>query len=81
MALHLVNLVKDRISPTHLIYAHPRFDGYQDVRVLVVECAPAQSPAFIREGQLERFFVRTGPSTTELTASQTQQSVRERFGK
>ncbi len=79
MALHLVSLLKERIGPTHVMYVHPRFDDYQESRVLVVQCDAARNPAFVRDGQVERFFVRTGPSTTELSASQTQQYLRERF--
>jgi hypothetical protein len=80
MALHLVNLIRERIGPTYMMYLHPRFDDYQNSRVLVLECTPAKVPVFLRDGQVERFFVRTGPSTTELTASQTQQFIKQRFG-
>ncbi len=80
MALHLVSLVKERLGPTNMMYIHLRFDDYNETRVLVVECLPAKAPAFLRDGSTERFVVRTGPSTTELTASQTQQYIKQRFG-
>ena len=33
----------------------------------------------VKDGEIERFYVRTGPSTTELTASQTQDYIKQRF--
>lgn len=79
MALHLVNLLRDRMGPQHMMYIHPRFDDYQRVRVMVVDCRPGKSPVFVKDGQQERFYVRTGASSTELSPSQTQSFVRQRF--
>jgi hypothetical protein len=79
MNLHLANLIGGRIGAAHSIYIHPRFEDYEDVRVLVVECWPARSPVFVKDGSVERFYVRSGTSTAELSASQVQQFVKERF--
>ncbi len=79
MGLHLVNLIRDHIGPQFMIYVHPRFEDLNDHRVLVVECGPGRSPAYMRDGSVERFFVRTGAATTELSASQTQEFIRQRF--
>lgn len=78
MNLHLVNLVRDRIGVQHLMYVHPRFEDRDGQRVLVVECAAAGSPVFVRDGPTERFLVRTGAATTELSPSQMQDYVRRR---
>ena len=80
MYLHLVNLIKDRIGPSHMMYLHPRFDEYKGSRVLVVECLPAKSPVFVRDGKQERFYVRTGAATTELQGAQMQEYIQKRFG-
>jgi hypothetical protein len=80
MNLHLVNLIKERIGPASMLYIHPRFDDYQEARVMVVDCLPAKSPVFAKEGSVERFFVRTGAATSELSPSQTQEFVKHRFG-
>jgi predicted HTH transcriptional regulator len=79
MALHLVNLLRDRLGPQHMMYIHPRFDDYQGQRVLAVECRAGKSPVFLRDGQVERFYIRTGASSTELSASQTQSYIKQRF--
>jgi len=79
MNLHLVNLCRDRIGATLMMYLHPRFEDREDKRVLVVECWPSNSAAFVKEGTDERFYVRTGAATTELTPSQTQEFIKKRF--
>ncbi len=79
MHLHLVNLLKDRIGAQHSMYIHPRFEDRDNTRVLIVECWAANSPAFVKDGSLERFYVRTGAATTELSASQTQEYIAQRF--
>jgi len=79
MNLHLVQLIKERLGPVWMMYIHPRFDDYQGARVMVVDCLPAKSPVFVKDGPVERFYVRTGAATSELSASQTQDFVKHRF--
>ena len=79
MSLHLINLLKDRVGAQHAMNVQPRFDDYQDVRVLVVECSTSPSPVFVKDGHAERFFVRYGPSTQELTGSTAQEYIKQRF--
>lgn len=79
MLLHLDNLVKERIGAQHSLHIQPRFDDYQDKKVLVVECKPGKAPVFVKDGSIERFFVRGGASTTDLSGSQTQEFIKQRF--
>lgn len=79
MSLHLVNLLTARIGPEFMMYIHPHFADYDHKRVLVVECSPARSAAFVREGNDERFFVRAGPSTQDLSSSQMVEYINQRF--
>lgn len=81
MNLHLVNLLRDRIGPQYMMYIHPRFEDYEEVRVLAVECLPAQSPVFVKDGKVEKFYIRTGAATAELTPSQTQDYIQQHFGR
>jgi hypothetical protein len=80
MYLHLINLIKERMGAKHMMYIHPRFDDFDHSRVLVVECLPAKSPVFVKDGQTERFYMRTGAATAELTGSQAQDFIKQRFG-
>ncbi|HBY96387.1 MAG: DUF262 domain-containing protein [Ardenticatenaceae bacterium] len=79
MSLHLVNLIKDRIGPTMMQFIHARFEDYDSCRVMVIECSKARTPVFVKDGNMERFYIRTGPSTTELSASQTQEYIKQRY--
>jgi hypothetical protein len=55
------------------------FEDFEGSRVMIVECRKAGTPVFVKDGDIERFYIRTGPSTTELSASQTQDYIKQRF--
>jgi hypothetical protein len=81
MALHVVSVLKERIGAPAMMYVHPRFDDYEGKRVCVVECVPAGSAVFVKDGPAERFFVRAGPSSAELTGKQSLEYMKHRFGR
>lgn len=80
MGLHLVNLVKERIGDLFLPYIHPHFEDQGDVRILNIRCERGPKPAFVKDGGLQRFFVRGGNATAELAGSSLTEYVRQRFG-
>jgi hypothetical protein len=77
MGLHLVNLVNGRMGPQAMAFVHVRFDEYEDRRVMMIECQKSPKPVFLKDGETECFYIRTGPSTTQLTASQTQEYIQQ----
>lgn len=79
MSLHLINLLKDRLGGQHAMNIQSRFDDHENVRVLVVRCTRSPSPVYVKDGSVERFFVRYGPSTQELTGGQAQEYIKQRF--
>ncbi len=79
MSLHLVNIVKSRLGIHALTNMHAHFEDHNDYRVMVIKCRKAPTPVFVKDDQFERFYIRTGPSTTELSASQTQEYIKQRF--
>ncbi len=78
MGLHLVNIVRDRMGVSAMTRLHAHFDDYSGYRVMVIQCKRSPRPVFVKDGTIERFFVRTGPATSELSASQTQQYIGQR---
>ena len=78
--LHFSNLIYSRIGPEHELHIHPRIEDYEDHRVLVVDCKPAGSPVFVKDGNTERFYVRSAAATRELLPSETQAFIQQRFG-
>lgn len=79
MHLHLVNLIRGRLGTKHAMYIHPHFEDLDGHRVLRVDCWQARSPVFVKEGSDDRFFVRTGAATSELTMSEAQDYIAQRF--
>ena len=79
MNLHLVNLVKSRISPQAMTFIHTHFEDYKEKRIMIIECNKSSVAVFVKDGEIERFYLRTGPSTTELSASQTQDYMKLKF--
>ena len=76
---HLANLIRDRLGPHHAFCLHPQFVDYAGKRLLIVRCDPAKSPAYVKEGNAEYFYVRTGATTSEVPASQIHAFVEQRF--
>ena len=79
MSLHLVNIVNGRMGPDAWINMHANFDDYENHRILVVHCEGSRSPVYLKDGNKESFYIRTGPSTTELSVSQAQDYISQRF--
>jgi hypothetical protein len=79
MHLHFDNLIRSRLGPEFTLYIQPRFEDLNGDRVMVIECAPARSPVFVKEGNDELFFVRTGASTSQVKGQQAQQFIKQRY--
>jgi len=79
MNLHLVNLLKDRLGAEHLVHVDPRFETFNEHRVLIVRCKPSNLPVFLKDGSTEQFYVRTGAATSELKPSEIQGYLKQRF--
>ncbi len=79
MGLHLVNLIKDRIGEIFLPYVHPHFEDQDGERVLSVRCEKGPKPAFLKDGKEQRFFVRGGNATAELSGNSIMEYTKMRF--
>ena len=79
MHLHLVNLIKDRIIPMSMPFIHAHFKDYNGCKIMVIECSKAKTPIFVKDGNIERFYIRTGPSTIGLSLSQTQEYIKQLY--
>ncbi|MFK4623888.1 GmrSD restriction endonuclease domain-containing protein [Bradyrhizobium diazoefficiens] len=79
MGLHLVNLLRDRIGDVFLPYVHPHFEEEDGQRVLVIRCERGPKPAFVKDGSVQRFYVRAANSTSELSGNSVTDYVKVRF--
>lgn len=80
MGLHLVNLIKDRIGDIFLPYVHPHFEEEGDQRVLIIRSEKGPKPAFVKDGAIQRFYVRGANATAELSGNSVTDYVKARFG-
>lgn len=79
MALHLTNIVNQSIGESVWAYLHTNFDDYNDGKVLVVRCERARNAVYVKHSGETRFYVRTGPSTTQLSVDEATKYINRRF--
>ena len=80
MSLHLTNMVNAKIGGKAWASVHANFGDQDGVRVLVVRCERARSPAYVRDGDGQTFYVRTGVATVALSTSECVEYIKDRFG-
>jgi len=79
MNRHLVTLVKNKLGPQNMTYLTIRFKELEDNYIMAIECKPANKEVFLKDSNNERFYIRTGASTLELTGHQMQDYIKTRF--
>ena len=81
MSLHLTNIVNSLMEPgaRSMMSMQIHFEDYEDSRVLVVRCTRSSEAVFVKEDKVKRFYVRTGPSTRELSGTEMQTYIEKRF--
>jgi hypothetical protein len=79
MMLHLTNIIKDRIGASYIRFLRMSIRQVAEMPVLRVDCRPGVVPAYLKHGNDEHFYVRTGPSTTELPPSEIHEYVEHHF--
>jgi len=77
--LHLTNLIKDRIGVQYMRFIKFRFEDFDSKRVVRVDCKKSVVPAYLKKDNSELFYVRSGPSTSELPTSEVHSYVSDRF--
>jgi hypothetical protein len=85
MQLHLTNLVTNHFGQAYrAAWIRIGFPEQDDAEICRIDIDPSPSPVFVttkdvRDLAAERFFVRSGNSTQELSPSQTAAYIREHF--
>lgn len=75
MNLHISNLLSSQIGDEFIPFIKYRQLNYgkredgTDRIVVRFTCEPTSTPAFLKDGKVEIFFVRSGPSSVELTGN------------
>lgn len=81
MSLHLTNIVNAQLGPNAMTLIHANFDDFEDCRVLVANCERSPTEVYVKDGNTQQFYIRTGPSTTMLTGSDMVEYINQRFDK
>jgi len=77
--LYLTSIIKDRIDALHLKFLHFSIEQINDKDILRIDCAPGSIPAYVTDGKLDHFYIRTGPATTDMRLSEVYEYLKERF--
>ncbi len=67
--LHVKNLIHEHIGSEFAGGIEPRLHVIDEKIVVSLTCRKSDQPVFLRIGQNEDFFIRSGPSTTKLSMS------------
>ena len=81
MSLHLTNIVNAHLGPNAMTLIHTNLDDFEGSRILVVNCQRSPTEVYLRDDDVQRFYVRTGPATRELTGSDMVKYINQRFGR
>ena len=68
--LHFNNLIKEHVGLSFSSFIRANLRPLGDKQVFVIECRPANEPAFLKKGNEEQFYIRVGPSSRQLPPSE-----------
>ena len=80
MMLHLNNLIKTQIGGEFLPYITYRAFDMDGKTIIKIDCSRSESPVFLKEGKVETFFVRSGPSSIDLHGTDMLAYANHNFG-
>ena len=70
MNLHMTHLISNQIGDEYNPYINFKVIPFDDDRaVMMVTCKKSPIPVFLKDGKNEIYYVRSGPSSVELTGS------------
>ncbi|MCX6078804.1 MAG: BREX system Lon protease-like protein BrxL [Chloroflexi bacterium] len=76
--LHFSSLVNDRIGKQYVEHIQFGLKDVADAKILRVECEPSDDPVFLKNNG-EEFYVRSGPSSVQLSMSEVLEYSRKHF--
>ena len=79
MFLHLTKLIKENIGAIHTEFTNFEVETIEEKHVFRIDCEPATTPAYLKEKYGEAFYVRTGPSSSNLKVSKIYDYINMRF--
>jgi CRP-like cAMP-binding protein len=79
MMLHLSKLIQERIGVEYARYIISSVEESNGNKILRIDVRPADLPAYVTHKNDEYFFVRSGPSTSQMKVSEIYDYINTRF--
>jgi len=80
LLLFLTNVIKSQLGTLHLDNIHYHLEKIDQKDVLRIDVNAGNSPCYLAKEDLEHFYIRTGPATTDLRLSKVFDYIYRRFG-
>jgi hypothetical protein len=77
--LHLTQMISERIGAHFMQFVSCAVEAIDEKKVVRIDVSPANLPAYLVNNNEEAFYVRTGPSTTDLKPSMIYDYIDNRF--
>jgi CRP-like cAMP-binding protein len=77
--LHLTQMIKERLGNHFMQFINCSVEPLESEKVMRIDVLPSNLPAYLVGNNEEYFYIRTGPSTTELKPSQIYEYINNRF--
>ncbi len=75
---HVDNLIAEHVGAAHSPSISLRITAFGEHKVVLIVCRADKEPAFLKTAKSEEFYVRTGPATRALSASEAMAYVKAR---
>ena len=69
--LHYKNLIGQHIGAEFSRFLKFGIKTIEEEKILIIECKPSKMPVYLKIKNDEAFYIRSGPSSTRLSVSQT----------
>ncbi|MCD4747088.1 MAG: putative DNA binding domain-containing protein [Bacteroidales bacterium] len=79
--LHFTSLVKEKIGMHHISFIYSNIEEIEEKKVIRIDIKPSSIPAYLSHNNDEIFYIRTGPSTSQLRVSEIYYYIQTRFYK
>jgi len=77
--LHFANLINDKIGRHYTDQIHWELKELSGKKILRIDCKPSSNPVFLKIDGKEEFYIRSGPSSLQLSTSEVLQYSRKHF--
>jgi hypothetical protein len=77
--LHLTQMINDRLGSHFMQFINSSIETIDARKIMRIDVSPSNRPAYLTSNNEEFFYVRTGPSTTDLKPSMIYDYIDNRF--